>query len=177
MHFARLWSRSFLSYRIFARPLACTIRILMQKASDWKLLNEILRLDLEISPFLSNKTSKNRLTLSPQFASLVVLEKYCCSTEKAISVLLLIWFYSEGPMHPSGCVSPRQGRKKWVWAHQRSLFFLIWCILPTLEPVILELQNFPRPLACTIRILMQKASDWKLLNEILRPDLEISPFL
>ena len=32
------------------------------------------------------------------------------------------WDLSWGRTHPSGCVSPRQGRKKWPTAHQRAFF-------------------------------------------------------
>ena len=48
--------------------------------------------------------------------------KYGCKTAlRSSPSLLAIWFCSQGRMHPSGCVSPRQGRKNCVWAHSGAL--------------------------------------------------------
>ena len=93
--FRRLWSRSFLSYRIFLdvslAPSESSCKKLQIESFSTKSLDWISR----YHHFCQTKTSKNRLTLSPQFSSLVVLEKYCCSTEKAISVstthMVLLW--------------------------------------------------------------------------------------
>ena len=58
----------------------------MQKYWDWKLLSKIDRQEREISSFMWNYFSKIRLALFGQFDPRFVLEKYCCTTEKAISV-------------------------------------------------------------------------------------------
>ena len=154
--FPKIWSISptykevILELQNFPRPLACTIRILMQKASDWKLLSEICRLDLEISLFLSKKTAKIRVSLSPQFASLVVLDKYCCSTKKAISVstsyMVLLWRANA----PFRVREPAAGPKKLSLSSPESTLPKIWSILPTLTLFNLLLQNFLRPLAFRI---------------------------
>ena len=175
--FRRLWSRSFLSYRIFLDLSLGPSESSCKKASDWKLLNEILKLDFEISPFLSKKKSKNRLTLSPQSASLVVLEKYCCSTEKAISVstthMVLLWRANA----PFRVRKPPAGPTKLSLSSPEITFFLnlvhfadfgaghSWA-----TEFSLDLSLAPSESSC------KKLQIESFSTKILRLDLEISPF-
>ena len=58
----------------------------MQKSWDWKLLIKIWPQEREISSFMLKYFSKIGLALFGRFDPRFVLEKYWCTTEKAISV-------------------------------------------------------------------------------------------
>ena len=138
----------------------------MQKAPDWKLLSKICRQELEISPFLSKYFSKKRKPLSAQFAPLVVLDKYCCSTKKAISVSTSHMILSQRANAPFRVREPPAGPKKMSYLSPDDTFPKKSSISPTLVPVNLWLQNFPGPLAFRITIYMVLGSAGQLFIKI-----------
>ena len=113
--FRKFWSISqtlipvILGLQNFPGPLALRIWNYMQKSWNWKLLSEILRQDREISSFLWNNFPQIRLALFARLHPALCLEKYCCTTEKAISVSTShIWFI------------PRGEDPSWIWAPGRA---------------------------------------------------------
>ena len=109
--FRRLWSRSFLSYRIFLdlslAPSESSCKKLQIESFSTKSLDWISRY---------HHFCKKNIEKSPNTFATICLA--CCSRKVLLfdreSNLRLYWpcgFYSEGPMHPSGCASPQQGWK------------------------------------------------------------------
>ena len=85
-HIPKILGPVVLGLQNFPGPLTLRIWNCMQKSWDWKLLSKILRHDREISSFLWKYFTKKRLAIFARFHPRFVLEKYCCTTEKAISV-------------------------------------------------------------------------------------------
>ena len=67
--------------------------------------------------------------------------------------------------------------RSWAISHQRALFWKNFSILPTLVPAVLELQNFPGPLAFRITIHMVLAPAGQLFIKIWPQGREIFKIL
>ena len=90
------------------------------------------------------KRLKKPLTLSPQFASLVVLNKYSCSTEEAISVSTSHMVSLLKANAPFRVREPPAGLKKLSLSLPESTFPKIWSISPTLAEGRSRATEFPQ---------------------------------
>ena len=146
-------------------------------SSSWTAFHQDLTTGPRDIQVFVQKISEKAHALLKWICLAVVLIKNCSSTEKAISVSTSHVILSWKANAPFRVREPPAGPKKLRYIAPEGTFLKILSILPTLTPVVLELQNFPGPLAFRITIYMVLAPAGQLFIKIWPQGREIFKIL